>query len=185
MTGLEPGSDSIMSLSCFITDADLNLLDPHGWEAIIHHEQARLDGMNQWCIDTHGRSGLTAACIASTTTAQQAAEGLRAYIQGWVPEARKALLAGNSVHCDKEFLSKPPFDMVMQHLHYRILDVSSIKEAVRRWAPDRVLRQLPGKRGLHQARQDIVDSIEEARFYREAFFTHCQYGRVGLTHASE
>lgn len=170
MTGLDPERETILSISCFITDAQLNNLDADGWEATIHHEKLALDKMNDWCISTHGKSGLTAAAIASTTTPHEAAEGLLEYIKLLVPEKGKALLAGNSVHCDKEFLKKQPYNMVLDHLHYRILDVSSIKEAVRRWAPERILNLVPKKKGLHQAREDILESIEEARFYRDMIF---------------
>lgn len=138
MTGLNVEDDTILSISCFITDAQLNLLDSKGWDATIHHDKSTLDRMNEWCINTHGKSGLTAACVSSTTTHQEASHGLLSYIKKYVSEPRRALLAGNSVHCDKEFLKKPPYDEVMGYLGYRILDVSSIKEAARRWAPRRV-----------------------------------------------
>ena len=126
--------------------------------------------MNEWCIHTHGKSGLTAACIDSNTTPQEASSGLLNYIKKYVSEPRRALLAGNSVHCDKEFLKKPPYEVVMGYLGHRILDVSSIKEAARRWAPKETLARVPKKQGLHQAREDILESIEEARYYRDTFF---------------
>lgn len=170
MTGLNRNHDTIMSISCFITDANLNLLDPDGFDVIIHHDNAVLDAMDEWCINTHGKSGLTQACSASDTMPDVAAASLLQYVKRIVPEARKGLLAGNSVHCDKEFLSKPPYNVVMEHLHYRILDVSSIKEAARRWSPKKVIEGVPRKRGLHQAREDILESIEEAKYYREMFF---------------
>lgn len=171
MTGLDPEKDSIISIACFITDAQLSLLDDQGWEAIIHHDRTSLARMDEWCTTTHGRSGLTAASIASSTTAQQAADGLLDYIQRYVPQPRLGLLAGNSVHVDKEFLRRGPYRKVVDHLTYRILDVSTIKEAARRWAPPEVLLKTPRKKELHQAKEDILESIEEARFYRKAFFT--------------
>jgi oligoribonuclease len=171
MTGLDPDKDTIISIACFITDAQLALLDSQGWEAIIHHDQATLDRMDEWCTAAHGRSGLTAASIASTVTAQEAADGLLGYIQQYVPEKRSGLLAGNSVHVDKEFLRRGPYRKVVDHLTYRILDVSAIKEAARRWASPTVLMKLPRKKELHQAKEDVLESIEEARFYRETFFT--------------
>ncbi|KAL8777373.1 MAG: hypothetical protein Q9213_007890 [Squamulea squamosa] len=170
MTGLDVENDEIISLCCFITDAQLNLLDEQGWEAVIHLDKSRLDAMDDWCKSTHGKSGLTAASIASTTSAEQAAKGLLAYIKKYVPRSRRALLAGNTVHADKAFLRKPPFDPVIRYLHYRILDVSSINEAARRWAPPESLDGAPLKAGLHQAREDILESIAEARFYRDIFF---------------
>ena len=170
MTGLDTESDSILSISCFITDAQLQLLDEQGWDAIIHHDKYTLDRMNEWCVNTHGKSGLTAAAIESSTTAQEAGHGLLGYVKRYVHESRKGLLAGNSVHCDEEFLKKAPYDKVVAHLGYRILDVSSIKEAARRWTSNEVLQRVPRKKGLHQAREDVLESIEEARFYREVFF---------------
>ncbi|KAH9871876.1 hypothetical protein J1614_006134 [Plenodomus biglobosus] len=170
MTGLDTNNDTIMSLAVFVTDADLNLLDEEGYEAVIHHSKEQLDRMGEWCVRHHGQSGLTQSCIDSTTTAEEAAEGLLAYIKKYVPERRTGLLSGNSVHADKSFLVLPPYNIVTDHLHYRILDVSSIKEAARRWAPKEVLKKIPRKQMLHEARADILESIEEARYYREVFF---------------
>jgi oligoribonuclease len=170
MTGLDTSKDSILELCCLITSADLELLDPAGFSAVIQHSPARLAAMDEWCTTHHGDSGLTARCIASTTTAAEAADALLAYIQRVVPEPRTALLAGNSVHADRAFLALEPWSKVLGHLHYRILDVSSLKEAARRWSSEDVLRKVPAKKGAHRAREDIEESIEEARFYRDAFF---------------
>ena len=177
MTGLDVERDTIMSISCFITSAQLELLDDQGWDAIIHHDKSTLDQMNEWCINTHGKSGLTAATIASSTTPEVAADGLLSYIKQYIHEPKKGLLAGNSVHCDKEFLRKPPYNKILDHLRHRILDVSSIKEAAKRWAPAETLMQAPKKQGLHQAREDILESIEEAKFYRNVFFTANEAGK--------
>jgi oligoribonuclease len=170
MTGLDTEHDTIMSLAVFVTDADLNLLEEAGYEAVIHHSKEQLDRMGEWCTSHHGQSGLTQNCLDSTTTAEQAAEGLLEYIKQFVPERRTGILAGNSVHADKSFLVKQPYKVVIDHLNYRLLDVSSIKEAARRWAPKDVLKKIPRKQMLHEARADILESIEEARFYRETFF---------------
>jgi len=170
MTGLNTDIDTIMSLAVFVTDADLNILDEAGYEAIIHHDKEQLDRMGDWCTSHHGQSGLTQACIDSTTTAEAAAEGLLSYIKKHVPERRIGLLAGNSVHADKSFLVKEPYKAIVDHLNYRIMDVSSIKEAARRWAPKETLKKIPRKQMLHEARADILESIEEARYYRETFF---------------
>jgi oligoribonuclease len=170
MTGLDTSKDTIMSLAAFVTDADLNLLDEAGYEAIIHHEKEQLDLMGEWCTQHHGDSGLTQACLDSSTTAEEAAEGLLEYIKKFVPERRTGLLAGNSVHADRSFLVQEPYKAVINHLHYRIFDVSSIKEAARRWAPKDTLKKIPKKKMLHEARADILESIEEAKYYRETFF---------------
>ena len=170
MTGLDVNTNSILQISCFVTDYQLNMLDKEGWGAIVHHDKTVLDKMDEWCTRTHASTGLTTAAIASSTTAEEAAEGLLGYVQELVPERRTALLAGNSVHADKAFLSRAPYDKVLEHLHYRILDVSTIKEAVRRWAPKEILERIPKKQSRHEAREDILESIEEARFYQKAFF---------------
>ncbi|KAL6711127.1 Phosphatidylinositol 3,4,5-trisphosphate-dependent Rac exchanger 2 protein [Coniothyrium glycines] len=170
MTGLDTAYDTIMSLAAFVTDADLNLLDDQGYEAVIHHDKEQLDRMGEWCVRHHGQSGLTQACLDSSTTADQAAQGLLEYIKKYVPERRTGLLSGNSVHADQKFLNKPPYKIVTDHLHYRIMDVSTIKEAARRWAPKETLKRIPRKQMLHEARADILESIEEAKFYRETFF---------------
>ena len=158
-----------MSLCCFITDGELNILDDQGYEAVIHHDQATLDRMGDFCTKIHGESGLTNACLTSTTNPTAAAAGLLSYIKSHIPEPKRGLLAGNSVHADREFLSHSPYDAVLEHLTYRILDVSSIKEAARRWAPEK-LKEAPRKKMLHQARDDILESIEEARFYQKTIF---------------
>lgn len=170
MTGLDMDNDTILSIACFVTDFALNVLDTNGFEAVIHHEQEALDRMGEWCRNQHKRSGLTAAALASTTTPEQAADDLYNYILQYAPEPSKALLAGNTVHADQGFLRKPPYDKAVKHLHHRILDVSSIKEAARRWASEEILKETPQKLGIHEARQDILESIEEARFYRDTFF---------------
>ena len=171
MTGLDPEKETIMSLSCFVTDAQLNILDDRGWDAIVHHDESRLSQMDDWCTQIHGSSGLSAACIASQTTHEEAADGLLSYIRRYCPEPRRGLLAGNSVHCDKAFLSKHPYSKVTDYLSYRILDVSSLKEAAKRWASDDVLTGVPRKKLLHQAREDILESIEETRYYRDKCFS--------------
>ncbi|EGC40808.1 oligoribonuclease [Histoplasma capsulatum var. duboisii H88] len=170
MTGLNPRTDKILQICCFITDADLNLLEPTGFEAVIHHPESVLDNMDDWCIKTHGQSGLTAAVSASTTTPTAAAEGLLAYIKKHVPRRGTGLLAGNSVHADKEFLACKPYSMILKWLHYRLLDVSCFKEAVMRWGDAEMLGDAPKKVCVHLAREDILESIEEMRYYRRILF---------------
>ena len=135
MTGLDYENDEIIEIACFITDAELNLLDTEGFQIVIHQSEERMSAMDEWCRKTHGRSGLTAAVVASDISPETAAERLLAYVKKYLPERRKALLAGNSVHADRAFLRRPPYSQVVEHLHHRILDVSTIKEAARRWKP--------------------------------------------------
>lgn len=169
MTGLDPDKEEIIEIFCLITNADLELIDPEGWGTVIHQPKERLDQMDEWCARTHGESGLTAAVIASQVTAEQAADELLTYIKKFVTEPRTAILAGNSVHADKAFLRMEPYRKVVDFLHYRILDVSSLKEAASRWCPE-LLNGKPRKKLLHQAKDDILESIEEAKFYKQAIF---------------
>lgn len=168
MSGLER-TDVLLSVACFVTTSNLDLVDPVGLSLTIHRPASVLEGMVEWCRRTHAKSGLSAAVLASTITVEAAAQQLLAYIQKHVPARGEALLAGNSVHRDKAFLERE-MPAVADWLHYRILDVSAIKEAARRWCGEEVLRQVPRKKLLHQARDDVLESIEEARFWREAVF---------------
>ncbi|TGO45752.1 hypothetical protein BCON_0368g00040 [Botryotinia convoluta] len=170
MTGLDVENDVIIEVSCVITNGNLEVMDEKGWNAVIHQDQETMDKMDEWCTTTHASTGLTSEVLSSTTTPTEAAESLLKYIKSWVPEPRRALLAGNSVHADKAFLSKGPYKQIIEHLHYRILDVSSIKEAAKRWCDLRVLVDQPKKQGKHRGREDILESIEEARYWKERVF---------------
>ncbi|RVX66583.1 hypothetical protein B0A52_09460 [Exophiala mesophila] len=101
----------------------------------------------------------------SSTTAAIASRAILEYITYHIPEPRTALLAGNSIHADKAFLMIPPWNCILEHLHYRLFDVSAMKEMVRRWASEEILAQMPPKKLAHQAREDVLESIDEARFY--------------------
>lgn len=170
MTGLDPDTEEIIEIFCIITTGNLQVLDEEGFHAIIHWPQSRLDQMDDWCTRTHANSGLTAAVLASTTTPEQASDALYEYVTRFIPEKRRGLLAGNSVHADRAFLRQKPYGKVTSHLHHRILDVSTIKEAANRWCPKRIVNKVPTKKGRHKAKDDILESIEEARYYREVIF---------------
>ncbi|RMZ85752.1 hypothetical protein DV737_g478, partial [Chaetothyriales sp. CBS 132003] len=166
MTGLDHTTDTILSLSCFITTAKLDLVEPQGYHCVIHHTQSQLSSMSAWCVQHHGASGLAQQCLASDTTADTAAAQLLAYIKAHVPRPKTALLAGNSIHADRMFLARPPWHPVLDYLHYRLFDVSACKEMVRRWCSDDVLHAVPSKEARHTAREDILESLEEAKFYK-------------------
>jgi oligoribonuclease len=170
MTGLDVVNDEIIQIACFVTDYDLNLLDKEGFETVVHQPKERMDQMDAWCTKTHARTGLTERVITSDVTPDAAATALLDYVQKLVPESGTAILAGNSVHYDKEYLRRSPYGKFLDHLHHRILDVSSIKEAARRWSDIELLKKAPKKKGTHEAKQDIIESIEEARYYKEAIF---------------
>ncbi|KFY27968.1 hypothetical protein V493_03184 [Pseudogymnoascus sp. VKM F-4281 (FW-2241)] len=110
MTGLDVENDVIIEVFCIITNGDLEIVDEVGWGCTVHQSKERMDQMDEWCTKTHGETGLTSAVIASTTTAEVAAAGLLEYVKKHVPEPRIALLAGNSVHADKAFLRRAPWD---------------------------------------------------------------------------
>ena len=148
MTGLNPDTEEILEIYCLITTGNLELLDQDGFHAIVHWPKSRLDQMDEWCTKTHGDSGLTRAVLDSTTTPQQAADGLYAYIKRLIPEERKGILAGNSIHADRTFLRKEPYAKALDHLHYRLLDVTTIKEAARRWARRGSSRRCPRRKVL-------------------------------------
>lgn len=170
MTGLDPDTEEILEIYCIITTGDLQVIDPAGFHATIHWPKSRMEQMGEWCTATHAKSGLTAAVLASTTTPAQAADALYEYVTAHVPEPRRGLLAGNSVHADRAFLSRGPYARLTEHLHYRLLDVSSIKEAARRWGAPAIVAHVPMKKGKHKARDDILESIEEAKYYRDTIF---------------
>ncbi|KAK5990526.1 Oligoribonuclease [Cladobotryum mycophilum] len=170
MTGLNPDTDEILEIYCIITNGNLDIIDPEGFHAVIHWPRSRLDEMDEWCTNTHRSTGLTAAVLDSTTTPSQAADALYDYVTKLIPTKRTALLAGSSVHADRAFLRREPFSKVTDHLHYRILDISSIKEAARRWSPAFVVANVPKKIGIHKARDDILESINEAKYYRDVIF---------------
>ena len=167
MTGLDLVRDKLIEVAVLVTDSELNVLDP-GLDLIIGADAADLDDMTDVVRDMHAKSGLTDAVRASTLTVAEAEQELLTYIKRWVPDRRTAPLCGNSIGTDRGFLARdmPELD---DHLHYRMVDVSSIKELARRWFP-RVYFQAPTKRGNHRALADIQESIEELRYYREAVF---------------
>ncbi|KAF3909502.1 Oligoribonuclease [Arthrobotrys entomopaga] len=169
MSGLNPPHDKLLQIACFITDAQLNLLDTEGFETVIARPKSLLDEMDQWCIDTHTRNGLTNRVLESEVTVEQAGEALLEYIKKYVPQPRTAIMCGNSIHFDKLFISIE-MPQVVEYLYYRIGDVSSIKEFAKRWCSIKMLEELPVKKYTHEAKQDILESIEEARYYRKVLF---------------
>ena len=169
MTGLDPETDEILEIACIVTTPDLHPLDD-GFTTILHVPASRLDAMGPWCVETHAATGLTPAVLASNVTHEEAATNLLSYVKSHVKEPRKGLLAGNTVHMDRMFLARPPYDAVVEYLHYRILDVSSLKEAAKRWCGRDIVEGVPRKKTGHRALDDILESIEEARYYREKIF---------------
>ena len=166
MTGLDTVNDYLVEVACVITDGELNEIGP-GFEMVITAPQERLDVMEPIVVNMHTESGLL-PLIPGGVSLETAHEALFEYVSTHVPEAGKAPLGGSSVHVDRIFLERD-MPKLNSYLHYRIIDVSSIKEIVRRWYP-RVYFASPKKTGNHRALGDIRDSIGELKYYREAVF---------------
>lgn len=169
MTGLDPQTDQLLEIAVIITDGQLNPVD-EGIEYVISTPKDVLDSMNPWCVDMHGRTGLTAACLAEPPEHDVAwvEQRVLQYIKRWVPGQRVGVLAGNSVHADRSFLAIG-MKQVTDHLHYRIVDVSSIKELTKRWLPKLVMQKNSGE-SKHRALDDIQWSIKELKYYKENVF---------------
>ena len=166
MTGLNIDTDHIIEMACLIMDGQLNII-AKGPNLIIHQPDSVLDQMNDWCKENHGASGLTQAVRSSTTSLQQAEMEMLSFVRQHTP-IKKCPLAGNSVHSDKKFLDKymPQF---MEHLHYMIIDVSTIQELTRRWYPE-TYKKTPHKSMSHRALDDICESIKKLQFYKKYVF---------------
>jgi len=165
MTGLDPQKDALIEVAVIVTDDELNPLDG-GIDLLIKPPQAALDQMSDFVRQMHTRSGLLAEIEAGGLTLEQASTAVLDYVKNLVPEAGKAPLGGNSVGMDKAFLTAY-MPQLVDYLHYRIIDVSTLKELARRWY-DRVWQCAPAKAEGHRALQDITESINELRYYRAA-----------------
>ncbi|XP_028401756.1 oligoribonuclease, mitochondrial-like [Dendronephthya gigantea] len=166
MTGLDDQKDKILEIACLITDTNLNVI-AEGPDIIIHQPKSVLESMGDWCRKHHGESGLTKAVLESKTSVEDAEDMVLNFVKEHTTPKR-CLLAGNSVHVDKMFLTRymPKF---VDHLHYRIIDVSTVKELCKHWYPEAFL-QAPRKAGSHRALDDIKESLAELKFYRSAVF---------------
>lgn len=166
MTGLELGADALIEVAALVTDFELNVLGD-GIDIIIKPPAEALEQMNDFVRNMHETSGLLVE-LENGVPMAEAEEQVLAYIKQHCPDGSRPPLAGNTVATDRAFLARD-MPLLESFLHYRIVDVSSIKELSRRWYP-RVYFQSPEKRGNHRALADIQESIEELRYYREAVF---------------
>ncbi len=166
MSGLDPDRERILEIATIVTDGQLEVV-AEGPEIVIHQPDSLLDAMDDWNRDHHGGSGLTERVRASTIDTADAERQTLEFIAAHVPE-RAAPLAGNSVHQDRLFLARYMPELE-GYLHYRNVDVSTVKELVRRWHPQ-AFEGRPRKKGSHRALDDIRESIDELRYYRRAVF---------------
>jgi oligoribonuclease len=165
MTGLEPDEHKIIEIASIITDKELNVL-AEGPVLAIHQNEAELAKMDEWNVRTHTGSGLVARVQASKVTEEEAVAQTLAFLREWVPE-QASPLCGNSIGQDRRFLVRH-MPTLEAFFHYRNVDVSTVKELVRRWQPA-LLEQFT-KKGSHQALDDIRESIAELQFYRDRVF---------------
>jgi len=166
MTGLDPDKERIIEIAILITDENLAVL-AEGPDLIVHQEQDFLSAMDTWNRKHHGESGLLEKVRATKVSEAEAEDRVMAFLQANIP-AGKVPLAGNSIHQDRAFLARymPRID---RFFHYRNIDVSTVKELAMRWFPEAFSRR-PRKKQAHRAMDDILESIAELRFYREAIF---------------
>lgn len=167
MTGLDLGSDALIEIAALVTDADLNILG-EGVDIVIHADDDVLAGMPQVVQEMHESSGLTDEVRNSTVSLAEAQQQVLDYLRRYLPEGRSAPLAGNSIATDRGFIARdmPELDA---YLHYRMVDVSSIKELCRRWYP-RIYYAQPEKGLAHRALADVRESIRELAYYRRTAF---------------
>lgn len=167
MTGLDVAKDALVEIAALVTDAELNVLGD-GVDIVIHADEAALDGMPEVVREMHAHSGLTEEVRASTVTVAEAERRVLEYVRQYVPSERSAPLAGNSIATDRGFIARdmPALDA---YLHYRMVDVSSVKELTKRWYP-RIYYAQPEKGLAHRALADIKESIRELAYYRRTAF---------------
>jgi oligoribonuclease len=167
MTGLDPARHVIVEIATIVTDDELEIV-AEGPDLVVHQPAEALRAMEKVVRDMHKRSGLLPAIEASTLTLEEAGAQTLAFIKEHVPEARTVPLCGNSIGTDRRFLAAH-LPEIEDWLHYRSVDVSTIKELVRRWYPT-ALEEMPEKAGNHRALDDIRESIEELRYFRRTVF---------------
>uniref|UniRef100_A0A7S0RKY5 Exonuclease domain-containing protein n=1 Tax=Pyramimonas obovata TaxID=1411642 RepID=A0A7S0RKY5_9CHLO len=166
MTGLDLEKDVILQIAVLITDGDLESVI-EGPELVIHQSEEVLQNMNDWCIEHHGKSGLTEAVRQSKLTMRDAENQVLHFVQQHV-KPKEGIVAGNSVHVDVSFLKKDMKELC-DYFHYRILDVSTVKELAKRWYPSS-FSKAPKKMLAHTAMSDIRESLAELRYWRQAIF---------------
>jgi oligoribonuclease len=167
MTGLEPDTDVIVEIATLVTDDDLNIV-AEGPDLVIHQPAAVLSIMKPIVVEMHTKSGLLDAIASSTITLEDAGAATLEFIKLHVPEARTVPLCGNSIGTDRRFLAKY-LPEIENYLHYRSVDVSSVKELAKRWFPKSGIDR-PNKGGMHRAMDDVRESVRELQYYREKFF---------------
>ncbi|MGH9166135.1 MAG: oligoribonuclease [Acidimicrobiales bacterium] len=167
MTGLDPATCAVIEIASLVTDADLQVV-AEGPDLVVACDPAQLAAMDEVVRTMHHKSGLTTAVRASTMTLEEAGARTLAFIKEHVPAARSVPLCGNSIGTDRRFLAAH-LPEIEAWLHYRCIDVSTVKELARRWYPE-AAKAAPSKKGSHRALDDILESVAELAYYRSAIF---------------
>lgn len=167
MTGLDPTRDVIVEIATLVTDDDLAVV-AEGPDLVVHQPPDVLAAMGDRVREMHTRSGLLPAIAASSVTLEEAGRATLAFLAEHIPEARKVPLCGNSIGTDRRFLAAY-LPEIENYLHYRSVDVSTLKELAQRWYPE-ALAQAPRKAGGHRALDDVRESVREMRYYRQVMF---------------
>ncbi|KAI5959854.1 rex2 [Candida pseudojiufengensis] len=172
MTGLDIfGDDRIIEICCFITNEKLEIIggETNFFESTIYYPKSKLDKMNEWCLKTHGESGLIDKILSNPNlTLDKVSQNLLTWLKKNIAEPQSAILAGNTIHMDKFFMMKD-FPLVVEFLNYRVLDVSSIMEFGKRQFPQ-LMEFQPPKQHLHTAKSDILESINQLKWFRDNYF---------------
>jgi oligoribonuclease len=186
MTGLDPARHTIVEIACLVTDDDLTIV-AEAPDLVVHTAPEQIATMDDVVRAMHTRSGLLAEMEASTTSLDDAGAQILAFLKEHITKPRTVPLAGNSIGTDRRFLATQ-LPEIEDFLHYRSVDVSTLKELCRRWRPE-VYRAAPEKKGGHRALQDIRESVAELAYYRDALFDHAkesgQSGDPGETAGTE
>lgn len=155
-----------MEVACLVTDKDLNVISGE-FNVVVNHSDAILSNMDEWCMDHHEKTGLIKDSRSSKVNVQEAERMLLDFLKTYISEG-VCPIAGNTVYMDLMFLRKH-MPLVVSYLHYRIIDVSTIKELTRRWSP-LIYKNVPKKKLCHRALADIRESLQELKYYREKMF---------------
>ncbi|QSL66972.1 hypothetical protein MERGE_001359 [Pneumocystis wakefieldiae] len=165
MSGLDPEKHELLEIAVLITDGNLNIIESKGFQRVIHHPEHILNSMDSWCKKHHEENGLIQSVLSSSHTLASTEIELLDYLQKYISKSKVALLAGNSVYVDRAFLSRY-IPGIFEYLHYRIIDVSTIKELARCWNYE-IFQNAPKKKVNHRAMDDILESIEELKYYKK------------------
>ena len=168
LTGLNWAKNKIVEIAVVVTDENLNLLDD-GLEIVIHQDEETLRNMDPWCVDNFAKSGLTEKIRQSKISTQEAEKKILEYLEKWIEKCQSSI-CGNSVGQDRKVLFREMLKFEAEWVSYRTIDVSSIKELVKRWKPEILDEVKKIKKENHRAMDDILESIEELKIYKEKFF---------------